>query len=39
MGLNWAEHTEEIEAPVEVCFDAIVSIGEAIEVDREFLGL
>ena len=24
MGLNWAEHTEEIEAPVEVCFDAIV---------------
>jgi uncharacterized membrane protein len=24
MGLNWAEHTEEIEAPVETCFDAIV---------------
>ena len=24
MGLNWAEHTEEIEAPVEVCFEAIV---------------
>ena len=24
MGLNWAEHTEEIEAPVEICFDAIV---------------
>jgi uncharacterized membrane protein len=24
MGLNWAEHTEEIAAPVEVCFDAIV---------------
>ena len=24
MGLNWAEHTEEIEAPVETCFAAIV---------------
>ena len=24
MGLNWAEHTEEIAAPVETCFDAIV---------------
>jgi ribosome-associated toxin RatA of RatAB toxin-antitoxin module len=24
MGLNWAEHTEEIDAPVEICFDAIV---------------
>ncbi len=24
MGMNWAEHTTEIEAPVETCFDAIV---------------
>src|SRR4029450_13795839 len=24
MGINWAEHTVEIEAPIEVCFDAIV---------------
>jgi ribosome-associated toxin RatA of RatAB toxin-antitoxin module len=24
MGLNWAEHSEEIEAPVETCFAAIV---------------
>ena len=24
MGLNWAEHSEEIDAPVETCFDAIV---------------
>ena len=24
MGLNWAEHTEEIAAPVATCFDAIV---------------
>jgi uncharacterized membrane protein len=24
MGLNWAEHTAEIEAPIETCFDAIV---------------
>jgi polyketide cyclase/dehydrase/lipid transport protein len=23
MGLNWAEHTVEIEAPIEICFDAI----------------
>ena len=23
MGLNWAEHTEEIAAPIETCFDAI----------------
>jgi uncharacterized membrane protein len=24
MGLNWAEHTVEIDAPIETCFDAIV---------------
>ena len=24
MGINWAEHTVEIEAPIEICFDAIV---------------
>jgi uncharacterized protein YndB with AHSA1/START domain len=24
MGLNWAEHTVEIEAPIETCFEAIV---------------
>jgi hypothetical protein len=24
MGLNWADHTVEIEAPIEICFDAIV---------------
>jgi len=24
MGMSWAEHTEEIEAPIETCFDAIV---------------
>jgi uncharacterized membrane protein len=24
MGLNWADHTVEIEAPIETCFDAIV---------------
>jgi ribosome-associated toxin RatA of RatAB toxin-antitoxin module len=24
MGLNWAEHSAEISAPIEVCFDAIV---------------
>ncbi len=24
MGLNWAEHTTEIEAPIETCFEAIV---------------
>ena len=23
-GLNWAEHTVEIEAPIETCFEAIV---------------
>ncbi len=23
MGLNWAEHTVEIEAPIQTCFDAI----------------
>jgi uncharacterized membrane protein len=23
MGLNWAEHTVEIEAPIQICFDAI----------------
>ena len=23
MGLNWAEHTVEIDAPIETCFDAI----------------
>lgn len=23
MGLNWAEHTEEIDAPIETCFEAI----------------
>ena len=24
MGINWAEHTVEIDAPIETCFDAIV---------------
>src|SRR5262245_35012360 len=24
MGLNWAEYTEEIDAPIDTCFDAIV---------------
>ena len=24
MGLNWAEHTVEIEAPIKTCFDAII---------------
>ncbi len=24
MGMNWAEHTVEIEAPIELCFEAIV---------------
>lgn len=24
MGMNWAEHTVEIDAPIETCFDAIV---------------
>ena len=24
MGMSWAEHTEEIDAPIDVCFDAIV---------------
>jgi uncharacterized membrane protein len=24
MGMNWAEHTVEIEAPIDTCFDAIV---------------
>ena len=24
MGLNWAEHTVEIDAPIETCFDAII---------------
>jgi len=24
MGINWADHTVEIEAPIETCFDAIV---------------
>jgi uncharacterized membrane protein len=24
MGINWAEHTVEIAAPIEICFDAIV---------------
>lgn len=24
MGMNWAEHSEEIDAPVELCFEAIV---------------
>ena len=24
MGLNWAEHTVEIDAPIETCFEAII---------------
>ena len=50
MGMNWAEHTVEIDAPIETCFDAIVDYDsfpgwqgavdstEVIERDSEGLG-
>jgi uncharacterized membrane protein len=50
MGLNWAEHTVEIDAPIETCFDAIVDYEsfagwqgavddtEVLERDRDGLG-
>jgi uncharacterized membrane protein len=48
-GLNWAEHTVEIDAPIETCFDAIVdyesfpswqrAVVDAVVLDRDKKGL